>query len=102
MRVVLPDNPAQSFFFRRVVVVGTQTPDDLAGFFVQNQDDVGFAAVNDNVVGVEAAVPGVEPLVGAQGGHGVDVHPVAHAGGVFHQGAAAVIGVAAHGVAGLF
>ena len=70
--------------------------------FADDEDDVGFTAVHDDVVGMEAFIAGIIPLVGAEGGHGVDVHPVAETGSAVDEGTAAVVGVAAHGVAGGF
>ena len=98
---MLADDPAKGLEFR-LAVVGADLPDDLPGFLADNQDDVGFAPVNDDVVGMEALVARVVPLVRAKHGHGVDVHPVAQAGGFLYQAAAAEVGVTAHGVAGLF
>ena len=92
--MVLADDPADGLGFGAVVEIGTQLPDDLAGLLFDDEDDVGFTAVDDDVVGVEAFVTGVIPFVGAQVGHGIDVQPVAHAFGL----GGTIVGVAAHGV----
>ena len=98
MRVVLADDPADGAQFGRAVVIRAELPGDLAGLFADDENDVGFAAVHDQVVGMEALVARIIPLVGTEHGHGVDVHPVAHAFG--QRGA--VVGVAAESVLGTF
>ena len=80
------------------LAVGAELPDNLAGALLDDEDDVGFAAVADDVFRVETGIAGIKPLVGAQAGHGVDVHPVAHA---FGRGRT-VVGVASHGVLAAF
>ena len=100
--MMLTDDPAEGVFRMADAVVGADLPHDLAGFLADDEDDVGFAAVHDDVVGMEAFITGIIPFVGSEGGHGVDVHPVAETGSAVDEGTAAVVGVTGHGVAGGF
>ena len=96
--MMLPDDPADSFGLRTVVVIRAKLPSDFAGGFGNDENNVGFAAVHDDIVGMETLVARVIPFVRAEHGHGVDVHPVAHAFGL----RLAVVGVAGEGVLGAF
>ena len=48
------------------VVVRSKLPDDLPCRLFDNKDDVGFAAVANEVFGIEAGVASVKPFVGAK------------------------------------
>jgi len=89
--VVLANDPTEF----AVLIVGTDVPNNLACLFVGDAGDAGLATTPDDVVGVETFVAIGIPFVGAEGGHGVHVHPVAHVAGDH-------VGVASHGVAGFF
>ena len=93
VRMMLPDDPADSFGLRTVVVIRAKLPSDFAGGFGNDENNVGFAAVHDDIVGMETLVARVIPFVRAEHGHGVDVHPVAHTFGL----RGTVIGVAGEG-----
>ena len=95
---MLPDDPADSLGLRAVVVIRAKLPSDLAGGFGNDENDVGFAAVHDDIVGMETLVARVIPFIRAEHRHRVDVHPVAHAFGL----RGAVIGIAGEGVLGAF
>ena len=53
--MVLSDDPADVLQLR-FAVVRAQLPDDLAALFVDNGNNVGFAGVPDNVVGMKTLV----------------------------------------------
>ena len=92
--MMLADDLADLFGFAGAVV-RTEFPDEFVGLFVENGDDVGGAAVKDDVVRMETFVAGVVPFVWPQHAHAVDVHPVAKAVG--HQ-----VWIAGDGVFGGF
>lgn len=91
MGMVLANDPTEF----AVLIVGADVPNYLACFFVGDAGDAGLATAPNDVVGVKALVAIGVPFVGAKGGHGVHVHPVAHIAGDH-------VGVAGHGVAGFF
>ena len=84
--MVFANDPPELFQGRAGVVVGPDTPNNLATLFISDAYDVGLTGGPDDVIRVEVGVTGIEPLVGTQSGHGVDVHPVAAA--VTHVGVA--------------
>ncbi len=74
--MVLAHDLAQLRQRRRVPIVRPHPPGNASGGPLDDGDDVGLAAADHHVVGVEALVAGVEPLIRAQVGRGVDVQPV--------------------------
>ena len=75
--MMLADNPADMLELR-LTVIRAKLPDDTAALLINDGDNVGFAGVPDNIVGMEAPIPGVIPPVRPQRRHRVDMHPVAH------------------------
>ena len=63
VEMMLADDPAQLLKLRGGVEVRSDAPYDLAGLLVQDCQDVGFAAVKDNVLRFKAHVALVVPLV---------------------------------------
>ena len=80
--VVLTNDLADFLGFAGAVI-WAEFPDELAGFLIEDSDDVGLAAVKDDVVRVEAFVASVVPFVWPKHAHAIDVHPVAKT--VAHQ-----------------
>ena len=95
--MVLADDPAELPQFGGLVVVRPDLPHDVAGGLLDDQNDVGVAAVDDEVVGMETLVARVVPLVRAEHGHGIGVDPVARDVAVAEPGV--VVGIAVHEVA---
>ena len=62
--MVLADDPAELAQFGGLIEIRADLPYDVAGGLFDDQDDVGVAAVDDDVVGVEALVASVVPLFG--------------------------------------
>ncbi|CQR22939.1 Uncharacterised protein [Yersinia enterocolitica] len=62
----------------RFAVVRPELPDNAPALLIDNGDDVRFARVPDNVIGMKTAIPRVKPLIMAECRHGIDVHPIAH------------------------
>ena len=58
---------------RRRVEIRSDFPDNMPGFFVKDCQNVGFAAVKDDVIRLKAFVPLVIPLVRPQITHAVDM-----------------------------
>ena len=85
MKVMLADNPADLFLGIAAVEARAEFPDDLARLFGDDGQDIGVAAVEDEVFGGKALVAAVIPLVGAELRDAVDVQPVA-AGLAAHGG----------------
>ena len=62
--VVLSDDPAQCFKLRGFIVIRSNLPNQLTGFFADDEYDIRFTAVGNNVVRVEAFITGIVPFVG--------------------------------------
>ena len=85
MKVMLADNPADLFLGIAAVEARAEFPDKLTRLFGDDGQDIGVAAVEDEVFGGKALVAAVIPLVGAELRDAVDVQPVA-AGLAAHRG----------------
>ena len=75
--MMLADDPADVLQLR-FAVVRAELPDNFAALLIDNGDNIGFAGVPDNVVGMEARIAGVIPFIRPQRRHRVDMHPVSH------------------------
>ena len=73
MGVMLPDDLSQRPMLPGRGVVRSHPPDNLAALLVGDTYDVGIPGTPDNVVGVEALVPRVIPLIGTEVRHTVDM-----------------------------
>lgn len=76
VNMVLTNDLADAAHFLGFGEVWTELPNDLAGFFVDDGEDVGFTCIPDDVVWFEAFVACIVPFVRPKVAHGVDMHPV--------------------------
>lgn len=60
--VVLTDDPFQ-FFFRGVIVVWADLPDDVSALLIDDKNDVGFPSIYNDIVRVKALVTLFVPFV---------------------------------------
>ena len=66
MRMVLSDYPAEFFQFRAAVVIRTDFPDNFARFLVNDEDNVAFTPVHDDVFRIEPFVTVIIPFIGSK------------------------------------
>ncbi len=62
--MMLADDPADVLQLR-FAVVRAELPDNFAALLIDNGDNIGFAGVPDNVVGMEARIAGVITIYSA-------------------------------------